>query len=101
MARGHLCSAVWRDLDPERPILRPPADAAPSPFTWIDGQALLSAEDLARFSPADLRTDYVPLVPVSSPEREWHAQGDPPELRPEALSELWDANELVRALRPL
>jgi hypothetical protein len=101
MARGHLCSAIWRDLDPERPIVRASGDGEPSPFIWIDGQALLSAEDLSRFSPPDLRTDYVPLVPVLSPEREWHVQGDAPELRPEILSDLWDETELVRALRPL
>lgn len=101
LARGHLCSAVWRDLDPERPIYRDDAEPVESPFAWIDGQALLSQDEREWFSPADVRTEYVPLVPVPAPDREWHAEGRAPELDPQRLSELWDGQELDRALRPL
>jgi hypothetical protein len=101
LARGHLCSAVWRDLDPERPLTGDDAETLKSPFTWIDGEALLSKDEHERFSPADVRTEYVPLVPVPAPEREWHVTGAAPELDPQLLSELWDGEEVDRALRPL
>ena len=99
-ARGHLCSAVWREIDPERAAGGGP-DAEGSPFRWIDGQALLDATELARFSPADVRTEYVPMVAVPAPLRDWQAEGQAPELHPDRLSELWDGAELHRALRPL
>ena len=101
LARGHLCSAVWRDLDPEGPITGDDAEPLKSPFTWIDGEALLSQYERERFSPADVRTEYVPLVPVPSPEREWHVTGAAPELDPQILSDLSGGEELDRALRPL
>jgi hypothetical protein len=101
LARGHLCSAVWRDLDPERPIAHDHGEPLKSPFHWIDGEALLSQDERSRFSPADVRTEYVPVVPVPAPEREWHVRGRAPELEPLKLSELWDGGELDRALRPL
>ena len=65
MGRGHLCSAVWRALDPERPWAGSPASSAPRrpPFAWVDGEALLSVEQRDGFSPADVRTEYVPADP--------------------------------------
>ena len=103
MGRGHLCSAVWRALDPERPWACSPASSAPRrpPFVWVDGEALLSAEQRGGFSPADVRTEYVPVMPVSAPLRSWAGEGPEPELDPERLSELWDGRELEVALRPL
>jgi Helicase conserved C-terminal domain len=101
LARGHLCSAVWRDLDPERAVHESGRGEETSPFIWVDGEALLSSEERAHFSPADLRTEYVPMVPVPAPDRDWHVPAPGPELHPDRLSELWDGAELDRALRPL
>jgi hypothetical protein len=100
MARGHLCSAIWRALDPERPW---PGHDTPSrpPYIWVDGHALLSEEERHEFSPADVRTEYVPAIPVPAPLRDWSGDLTEPELDPARLSELWDGNELEAALRPL
>jgi hypothetical protein len=100
MARGHLCSATWKTLDPERSW---PGREAPSspPYVWVDGQALLSEEDRCGFSPADVRSEYVPVTPVPAPLRSWASDIAEPELDPVRISELWDGDELESALRPL
>lgn len=100
LARGHLCAAIWRDLDPERPVPGE-ADQSDSPFKWIDGVALLSEGEMRRFSPADVRSEYTPMIPVPTPERTWHVPDHVPELSPENLCELWRGEEMHRALQPL
>ena len=100
MARGHLVSALWAEVDPERSVAGFTSPAHP-PFAWIDGEAIVDPADRQRFSPADVRTEYVPMVPVPAPLRGWIDSAPPPELDPERLSELWDPAELHDALRPL
>lgn len=98
MARGHLCGAVWRDIDPEQPYQGVQAERAP--FYWLDGD-LLSAGMSAGFSPADARTELVPCYLVQAPQlqaSERHGNGI---LDPEALSELWQPDGLRAALSPL
>jgi hypothetical protein len=99
-ARGHLCAAVWEEFDPERahPAL-PPLSAAP--YCWADGGAVFGAEVQARFSPAHVRSEYVPVVPVSAPDRSWDPAQPSPELRPDVLSEMWEPATLRAALSPL
>jgi hypothetical protein len=100
MARGHLCGAVWKEIDPERPhgTLEPPDSI---PFVWTDSIAVPPGER-PRFSPADLRTELVPSFPIEAPDMEWQAGEIPePVLDAEALSEIWNPVELSEALRPL
>src|SRR5262249_51509658 len=54
-ARGHLCAAVWRLNDPERPHSSIPSPPYP-PFHWNDGEHLFNATIIDRFSPADARS---------------------------------------------
>ncbi len=103
--RGHLCSATWGDLDPERstPLASPtPAEA---PFHhWIDGQALWGSEEsiLDSFSPAQVRSEYVPVVPVNAPNKSWPSEfGVSPQLDPEILAELFEPSEMRAALQPM
>jgi hypothetical protein len=106
-ARGHLCGAVWRDIDPERPFdgARPQA----VPFHWTDGEALFPIGVQQRFSPAEVRTEMTPLYPVNAPEMEWGAgRGQrwlanypSPELNPETLSECSTPDRMTAALEPL
>jgi hypothetical protein len=100
-ARGHLCSALWRSIDPERPHTASIEGARP-PFKWIDGRHLFDPVTAAEFEPADVRSEFVPVVPVNAPDKEWPSDaGDPPELDPSGLAELTDGTALRRRLMPL
>ncbi len=100
LARGHLCSALWRSIDPERPHPSLPLPAA-IPFHWLDGDAVFGAAVRTRFSPPDVRTEYVPVIPVNAPEKTWPTSMAGPELDPEILSETWAIEDLRAALEPL
>lgn len=100
LARGHMCAAVWRDIDPERPLAgtEHPREA---PFAWTDADSVPEAER-DRFAPADVRTELIPLYLVQSPGVAWDARyGAPPLLDPAALAELWQPERLRQALTPL
>lgn len=106
-ARGFLCSATWGSLDPEcgAPELRE-VDGQKLPYAnWLDGLAVWGdsgPEIVERFSPADLRTEFIPMVAVTAPERVWRSEfGTTPTLDPIELSELFDGTRLQRALEPL
>ena len=99
-ARGHLCAATWKDLDPERPhpTLAPLTVA---PYSWADGLAVFGATVQVRFSPADVRSEYVPVLPVNAPDKGWNPAHPAPVLDPDTLCELWDAGAVRSALTPL
>jgi hypothetical protein len=99
-ARGHLCSATWKEIDPQRPHPSVPLPMAP-PFHWIDGDAVFTQQDRAPFVLPQVRTEYVPIVPVNAPEKTWPAAMAPPELDPDVLAETWDPADVGRALHPL
>jgi hypothetical protein len=105
LAKGHLCSAVWRQIDPESDPgnirVDFPESLSCAPFHWIDGESL--PENLReRFSPADCRTEFVPLYSVLSPDLAWpNNYGHPPELHTEILAESWDREIMGAGLDPL
>lgn len=100
-ARGHMCGAVWRAVDPERDAGEREADRpSAAPFAFTDAH-LLSADDVTAFSPPDVRTEYLPMYGVEAPETAWSAEGAAPELRAGALAEAWDPEAIEDALRPL
>jgi hypothetical protein len=100
LARGHLCGAVWRDIDPQRAHANVVSPSEP-PFFWIDG-AIVPQAARQRFSTADVRTDLLPMYPVESPHMEWRAEfGPEPELDPNKLAEVWEPNDVQGALAPL
>lgn len=98
LARGHLCSAVWREIDPERPL----NDGSPSPFTWGDSEVVPENERM-RFHVPDIRTEYMPLYPVIAPSPDWRTSefGVAPELSAIKLAEMYEPTELKDALNPL
>lgn len=106
LARGHLCSAMWKDIDPENApsagiMLDFPECHNEPVFAWIDGE-LLSVNDRAHFSPPDVRTEFVPMYSMPAPELYWRREyGNEPELSAERLAEIWDAGRLRSALSPL
>jgi hypothetical protein len=105
LARGHLCSAVWRDVDPENAApgikLDFPECRNEPPFAWVDG-ALLPEEQRKRFSPPDVRTEFVPVYSVPFPDLRWPDEyGVAPELNAAVLAETWNPESLRKALMPL
>jgi hypothetical protein len=106
LARGHLCSAVWKKIDPEIPPEPLPSLDFPSclqnvPFTWLDGE-LLPKADRERFSKADVRTEFAPIYSVPAPNLSWQdVYGTRPELRCERLAEIWNPEQLRSALSPI
>ncbi|WP_165953425.1 DISARM system helicase DrmA [Deinococcus sp. S9] len=97
-ARGHLTSATWRDIDPERPWKDQPGDR-PKTLTWADVD-LLSPEEQDIFLAPDVRTEFVPMYATQAPSWDWTTD-DLPELSPERLSEFWAARQLTEALAPI
>lgn len=99
MARGHMCGVIWKDIDPERPFENyHPTDA---PYRWTDAECV-SEPERAKFSPADVRTELVPVYLVQTPEMTWMSEyGPSPEFRPSILAETWDPEQLHHALLPL
>jgi hypothetical protein len=99
-ARGHLCSAVWEEIDPEAQVVDA-VDASVNPFRWTDGE-LLPENLRRRFSPATVRTEFMPVLTVSAPVAEWLPEyGPEPCLSTRGLAECWEPDRLRKALEPL
>ncbi len=100
LARGYMCSAVWREIDPEN---IPPHLGSPKipPFYWVDREIL--DENIRReFTSPDVRSEFVPILSVESPLYGWDTRWGPePELRAGVLAELWKPEEVKAALLPL
>lgn len=101
LARGHMTSAVWKDVDPE---LDHPSSGVDFPecvkpgFAWVDG-ALLPPGDRAKFASCDARTEFVPMHNIGSPDFDWRGE-NPPQLKPSKYAEEYDKDALRRCLEP-
>ena len=100
LARGHMCSAVWHEVDPENI----PSDIEPlqiPPFHWVDGE-IIDERTRKEFTHPDVRSEFVPLLSVESPDYDWDDRWGPePMLNAEVLAELWNPDELREALQPM
>jgi hypothetical protein len=98
-ARGHLCAAIWKEIDPERP------GEIDNPLQWTDGEiieAKFGKAQRQKFTLPDCRTEYVPCYPVQSPEIDWDSQqGIFPEFCSAILAETWNSQASREALQPL
>ena len=70
LARGHMTSAVWRDVDPEAAHPKggvdfPECESMPG-FAWAD-RAAVPAAARRRFTACDARTEFVPHVQRPGP----------------------------------
>ena len=100
LARGHLCGATWKAIDPERPHLALPSPDE-APFAWTDAVVVPEPEQ-DKFSPADVRTEVVPCYPIEAPHMEWEERFGPlPILDPESLAETWQPEQVRSRLQPL
>ena len=102
--RGHMTSAVWRDIDPEMVPDGVAAKCDPvddPPFRWIDG-AILPPGDAERFARPDIRTEFLPMLSIPVPEIAWDdALEGTPILRAGDLADMWDPSRLQEALSPI
>ncbi len=101
-ARGHLCAAVWKEIDPERPC----TGRQENLLEWVDGEVVESQYGKPQFNKFVLphcRTEYVPCYPVQSPEIGWREglTQQEPELSAVRLSETWNPMAMQEALQPL
>lgn len=100
MARGHLCGAVWREIDPERQAPDAGPEEVGPPFGWVDGE-ILSPEDRRLFTCPDVRTEYLPCYAVEQASLDGPESENLGSLAAEVLADLWDAGRLDNALRPV
>ena len=104
-AMGVLCSAVWREIDPQRPFEGEPEFPEIKrhpPFGWPDGE-LLTPGEREEFVDPDVRSEFTPVCVDPMPEVDgWPVEyGRAPELRADVLAQLFDPKRLSDALSPL
>ena len=91
-ARGFQCSAVWKDVDPEKYD----GEFGFRNFSWIDKNSdIVPKEIKSSFTCPDVRTEYIPSYSILQPEidkRDYDA---------EFLAEQWDPTEIQKCLEPL
>ena len=101
VARGHMCSAVWKEIDPlkDMPDCSEKKDV---PFVWLEGETVkkkYGEKVYDMFLVPDIRTEFVPVYLIPNPDFSWRGSGRP-ELDPMKLSELWAPEEIEKALSP-
>jgi len=90
-SRGFMCSSVWRDVDFGKFDID---------TFWPDG---MCSEECREFELPDVRSEFIPLYLILSPDFEWRAEysATPPELSTEKLSEMWTPEQIEDYIRPL
>jgi len=104
-ARGHMTSAVWWDVDPENipEEERKQFDYAikSPPFVWVDHD-ILPKESAEMFSRPHVRTEFIPIYSIPSPNIEWHeTKESKPVLDAGEFSEMWDIAKIKKAIEPM
>lgn len=93
-ARGHMCSALWKEID------YMDGELFDLSILWPDG--IHFAEECSEFLQSDMRTEFIPLHPIPAPSFSWDDRyGEMPELSASTLSETWDAYDLEKNLMSL
>lgn len=87
-AKGHLCAAVWKDIDPEY------SDNEIKNITWKDSE-ILPAQIKEEFTCPDVRTEYLPLYTILQPDRKTQ------EFSAKNLSEKWNKHDIETQLRSI
>ncbi len=91
LARGYVCSAIWKDIDY--------SDHIDGPVLWADGYHF---DECHEFIAPDVRSEFVPLYPNPAPVFEYdNKYGEYPEISAYKLSEMWKEDEITGYLSPL
>lgn len=89
-ARGYLCAAVWRDVDPEQDM-----NGDIGKISWPDSD-IVPKEIQKAFTNPHVRTEYLPLYAILKPEL-----SDRPTFDAEILSQKWNKNDIETQLRQI
>lgn len=81
-ARGYMCSAVWKDVDPE---IEP--DGEIGSLTWRDRDSV-PKDVREEFTRPDVRTEYIPMYTILQPEKKIK------EFKASELSSMWDPSTI-------
>jgi hypothetical protein len=98
-ARGHLCGAIWKDIDPARPF-----KSSELHSSLISSDILNLPEAYrTRFMLPDIRTDYLPSYTIDQSTVETKDLGSLKEddLNTGIISERWDVDTLTKPLHML
>ena len=88
-ARGYLCAAVWKDIDPETDQNSPIAK-----LSWPDYSSV--PEDVKNtFMHSDVRTEYLPLYTILQPDTGKYT------LSAHELSQTWNPDDINKILKPI
>jgi hypothetical protein len=92
LARGHMCSAMWKKVDY--------SDHFEIQRIWPDGSFF---DDCKTFYDCDVRSEFIPLYPNPAPNFTWDKSffNNEPELSALKLSEMWGDDEIDTYLSPL
>ncbi|PKL79307.1 MAG: helicase, partial [Candidatus Melainabacteria bacterium HGW-Melainabacteria-1] len=100
-ARGHLCGAVWREVDPERSWTDEQGQEQESPFRNEDLVCLPAGRQQA-FAACDVRSDFLPMYQVNAPSTKWPSTSDRnPEFSALKLAQAWESEAMKACLEPL
>jgi hypothetical protein len=104
--RGHLCSATWRDVDPERPYgerKSAPQERRSSghPFVWVDADNV-EESDRTLFTNPDVRTEYLPCYPIQQVIMEPRlGKEELKKMDAGFLAEIWEPTDVAAVLGPI
>ncbi|AAM29972.1 Superfamily II DNA and RNA helicase [Methanosarcina mazei Go1] len=92
LARGHMCSSIWKDVDYQ--------DKFDIKVLWPDG---IHFDKCREFIICDVRSEFVPLYPNPAPIFEWTNSeiSNSPVFSALKLSEMWDETEIKDYLNPI
>jgi hypothetical protein len=98
-ARGHLCSALWDEVDPERNASVKKTEVGP-PFSWVDGETL-DPSDRLLFSCPSARTEYLPSYGIEQASLRGPSDGNLCPIPAELLANAYNTVELNMTLEPV
>lgn len=92
LARGHMCSAIWKDVDYQNEF-----DVQ---VLWPDG---VYFDECHEFIECDVRSEFIPLYPNPAPLFEWvdSETSEIPVFSATRLSEMWEGAEIEEYLAPI
>ena len=98
-ARGHLCSALWNEVDPERNSNVKKTEIG-TPFSWVDGETLDPA-DCSLFTCPNVRTEYLPSYGIEQASLIGPVNRNLSPIPSELLANACTSNELNITLGPV